>query len=99
MNGQAKIDFEKWLMDGNDGVSNFCRTIELTRFHFLALKETCQLALIIEWFDTLDTINFQEILLEEFKNNYLMYPLNSIFKESLEKAIILYNEKFKENDR
>jgi hypothetical protein len=51
LNGKAKEDFEKWLMDGNDGVSNFGRTIELTRVYFLSLKETCQQALIIDFFD------------------------------------------------
>jgi hypothetical protein len=52
LNGKAKEGFEKWLMNGNDGVSNFGRTIELTRVYFLSLKKTCQQALIIEWFDS-----------------------------------------------
>jgi hypothetical protein len=52
LQGKAKEDFEKWLMNGNDGVSNFGRTIELTRLYFLSLKETCQQALIIDWFDS-----------------------------------------------
>ena len=52
LNGKAKEKFEKWLMNGNDGVSNFGRTIELTRVYFLSLKETCQQALIIDFFDS-----------------------------------------------
>jgi len=49
---KCKEQFELWLMNGNDGVSNFGRTIKLTRIYFLSLKESCQHALIIEFFDS-----------------------------------------------
>lgn len=104
MNGQAKIDFEKWLK------LNHGYDFTMTTY----LKEVMLNALIIEWFDTIGTwilINpvdnkddwFFQILEED-----LMSPFFEVFisdadfrnrqqatEKAIEKAIILYNEKFK----
>jgi len=58
MNGQAKIDFEKWYYKNDNGLL----------YNLDEIPDLYENALIIEWFDSVDTINFQEILLEEFKN-------------------------------
>jgi len=52
LQGKAKDFFIKWLCYGNDGNSNILRSTKLTTANFIALKESCQNALIIEWFDS-----------------------------------------------
>jgi hypothetical protein len=93
--GKAKDEFEKWLMNGNDGVSNFGRTIELTRLYFLSLKETCQQSLIIDWFSTLK-YKGQDFWLYVFEFYYEQridsMTISDINTKSIEKAVEIFNQ-------
>lgn len=90
MNGQAKIDFEKWLMNGNDGVSNFGRTIKLTQFNFLSLNEICQHALIIEFYQQQKRFDWERLFYEEYrKTNFINSKLAT--EKAIEKAVEIYN--------
>jgi len=83
LTNKAKEDFRKWYQN---------RLSVMTHSELLNINdETVYNALIIEWFDSVESLYFQQILLETYNDNYLMYPLNSIFKEAIKKANEIYN--------
>lgn len=101
MNGQAKTDFEKWFIEFEDILSN---NKELNIIGN---------ALIIEWFDSVGIYietggadyrgvefwyNIQEKNTINGHNGEYFNSRQQAAEKALEKAIILYNEKFKENE-
>jgi len=72
LNGKAREDFINWLRK-NDGNSDFLRTSKLTITNFLALKYTCQYALIIEWFDSVNILLLQQYTQFGFYNEIKDY--------------------------
>ncbi len=123
MNGQAKIDFEKWLCENyNDLLYSMCGSKTLLKDLLLAdhIKNTDKLLnnVKIEWFDTIGIyigievyrspefqIKYEGIVSTKSDDWYLEGQFSEIYstrqqatEKALEKAIILYNEKFKENE-
>jgi hypothetical protein len=84
LTGKAREDFEIWLDSDED---NLCG------LDLFQLNQICINALIIEWFDSDDRINFQDLYLEVFKDNFLIYPITSIQTEAIKKANEIYNGK------
>jgi len=82
LHGKVKEDFEKWLES---------KDVAPYKVMFYDIPKIVQQAYIIEWLDSIESLCFQEILLETYNNNYRMYPLNSIFKEAIKKAVEIYN--------
>ena len=95
LQGKAKEEFEKWLMNGNDGVSNIGRTSKLTRLYILSLKETCQQALINEWFSSLK-YKGQDFWLYVFEFYYEQridsMTISDINNQAIEKAVEIFNQ-------
>jgi len=90
---KAKEDFEIWLLkERNQTIVDTDREYDLYYLYKYMLPNDLKQVLIIEWFDSVESLSFQEILLESYKDNYLMYPLNSIFKEAIKKANENYNK-------
>jgi len=92
---KAKEYFDKWLINyylTNRQDYNQFTNDSIMRKHYRK-TEIEKNALIIEWLDSIEVLSFQEILLETYKDNYLMYPLNTIFKEAIEKSNEIYNKK------
>ena len=81
---KALEDFNIWLESDED---NLCG------LDLFQLNQTCINALIVEFFDSDDRINFQDLYLEVFKDNFLMYPITSIQTEAIKKANEIYNNK------
>ncbi len=80
---KCKEDFEKWYYEKIHYVG-LCDIEE-------HLDQTIN-SLIIEWFDSVDRINFQELYLETFKDNFLMYPILNIQEEAIKKCNEIYNK-------
>lgn len=88
LTGKAKDDFLKWLKKRNKIKLHEYEKVELVfKIQDFAYKN----ALIIEWLDSEDKINFQDLYMTEFKNSFLMYPISSIQKETILKANEIYN--------
>lgn len=82
LTGRAKQDFGMFLVNKN-------KIADWETFYKLPI--VCQYALIIDWFDSDDIINFQDLYMSEFKNWFLMYPISSIQKEAIIKSNEIYN--------
>ncbi len=88
LTGKAKIDFLKWFKKRNKIKLHEYEKVELV---FKIQDFSYKNALIIEWLDSEDKINFQDLYMTEFKNSFLMYPISSIQKETILKANEIYN--------
>lgn len=84
--------FENWLTKQPYARKNsYTKNIVIDRKVYTDLNEIFVNALIVEWFDSDDRINFQDLYMTEFKNGFLMYPISSIQKEAIIKANEIYN--------
>lgn len=93
MNGQAKLDFEKWLED----------KYNLDSIEWNDFNTTCRNALKIEWFDSVNIIvynycikdNFQTIwsysIKGKYESQFKFKTRQEATEKAIEKAVEIYN--------
>lgn len=83
LNGKAKEGFWKWYL--SEPILKFNKLFpmhktsgeKVIRVNFLAMSETCQNALIIEWFDSVDImITISSIYYDSHHFNWLIFDRN-----------------------